>query len=233
MRTTPALLLALGAASGALALAAPPPAIPPSQSQIPGLDADSQAGELSNAAAQPISAANPLPAPSITFASTPAGEQVDPRADPAAGTPAPAAIPKMPAYTVKGAQVQVFRERDIDTTKGMVADSLKRHPGLNVGNAFNLNAGAAKEIFLEDEWRSTMADYADIAHAMTRGGDPAEAKAILNAVRDADLEKRAADSGGPDSPNFDRLQLGKLEADSRLLQVPENPVDIPFVRVKW
>jgi hypothetical protein len=139
----------------------------------------------------------------------------------------------MATFNVTGARVPEFRERDVNTRDGMADLSFKRHPGLLVGNAFNLNANAAHEMFLADDWRSTKSDYWDMAHAMAIGGDPAEGRMILQAVKDEETEMRAR--GGNDSglPALDRLQVGQLEGDSKLLQAPEDPVDIPFVRVKW
>jgi hypothetical protein len=142
-------------------------------------------------------------------------------------------IPKLPAYTVTGTKVAVFRERDINTKDGMAAVSFKRHPGLYFGNAFNLNARAAHEIFLADDWRSTKGDYSDMAYAFAYGGDPGEGRAILQAVKDEDMEMRAEGDSDSGLPGFDRLQIGHLGDDSRLLQAPERPVDFSFVRVKW
>jgi hypothetical protein len=139
----------------------------------------------------------------------------------------------MPAYTVTASQVPVFRERDINTDKGMIAASFKRHPGLHIGNAFDLNANAAHELFLGDDWRSTMSDYSDMAHAMANGGDPAEGRMILSEVNDEDMEMRAEGNNNSGLPAFDRLQMGQLENDTRLLQAPEQPVDVSFVHVKW
>ena len=154
-------------------------------------------------------------------------------ADAAPAGAAPGAVPKMATVTVTGSQVPDFPERELDTTKGMIAASFKRHPGLHVGNAFDLNANAAHELFLADDWRSTMRDYSEMAKAMADGGDPAESRMILSEVNDEDMEMRAQGNNDSGLPAFDRLQVGQLDNDSKLLQVPERPVDISIVRVKW
>ena len=109
-------------------------------------------------------------------------------------------IPRLPIemlqrFVVRESRMEAFRERDLHTTSGLIDLSFKNHPGLHVGNVLSLNSGLAYEMYLEDERLQQMGDLEDIAHAMTLGGDPAEAKAILEAERDAYL--RADDFGGP------------------------------------
>jgi hypothetical protein len=156
-----------------------------------------------------------------------------PGAEKSSGDVADTPIPKMPAFTVVGAHVFGFRERDLNTKEGMTALSFKRHPGLYVGDAFDLNATAAHEMFLADDWRSTKREYWDMAHAMALGGDPAEGRMILQAVKDEDMAMRAEGDNTSGNPAFDRTQVAHIDADSKLLQAPEDPLDIPFVRVKW
>ena len=144
-----------------------------------------------------------------------------------------AAVPKMQPYTVTETQVPVFRERDVYTDKGMIALSMKRHPGLQFGNAFDLNKRAAHELFLADDWRSTVRDYLEMARTMADGGDPAESRMILSEVNDEDMEMRAEGNDDAGLPAFNRLQVGQLDNDSKLLQTPERPLDVSFVRVKW
>jgi hypothetical protein len=96
-------------------------------------------------------------------------------------------IPRIPAevmarYVVHEKRVPAFRERDLYTKAGLVELSLKEHPGLRVGNLFNLNAPAAYGMYLDEQERSERADMEDTAYAMAVGGDVAEAKDILDAV---------------------------------------------------
>jgi hypothetical protein len=156
-----------------------------------------------------------------------------PGAKTASGDPPGAPIPKMPAYTVTGEHVAVFRERDLNTADGMTDLSFKRHPGLRFGNFSHANENAAHELFLEDDWRNAKSDYFDMAHAMANGGDPAEGRMIVQAVKDEDSVLRGASDATTGLPAFDRTQVGHLDGDSKLLQIPEDPVDIPFVKVKW
>ena len=108
-------------------------------------------------------------------------------------------IPRIPAevmakYVVHEKRLPVFRERDLYTKAGLVEISLKEHPGLRVGNLFNLNAPAAYGMYLEEQERSEKADMEDTAYAMAVGGDVEEAKAILDAVG-GELNMREDHSG--------------------------------------
>jgi hypothetical protein len=78
-----------------------------------------------------------------------------------------------------------------------------------------------------------MRDYSEMARAMADGGDAAESRMILSEVNDEDMEMRAEGNNDAGLPAFNRLQVGQLENDSRLLQTPERPVDVSIVRVKW
>jgi hypothetical protein len=91
--------------------------------------------------------------------------------------------PAMPAFRVVEHAVPVFRNRDLYTEDGMAALSFEAHPGLHVGNVFNLNRKAAYDIFLEDDWRATKSDYWDMAHAFAQGGDHGEGRMILEVGR--------------------------------------------------
>ena len=109
-------------------------------------------------------------------------------------------IPRLPVavmsrYLVKGDKVPVFREQDIYTTSGLIDLSFKRHPGLRIGNIFNLNAGIAYEMIKDDERLGAIDDLKDTAYAMAVGGDPAEAKAILDATGEVFI--RDEDNSGP------------------------------------
>jgi hypothetical protein len=144
-----------------------------------------------------------------------------------------APVPKLPAYTVLGSRVFVFSDRDLYTKFGMVEQSLRAHPGLHVGNVFNLNASVAYEMFLQDDWRRTKGDYWDMAHAMTLGGDRGEGRLILKAVDDEDVEMRGKSDEDGGALVSDRFRVGQLQSDSKLLEGPEKPIDVPVVQIQW
>lgn len=142
-------------------------------------------------------------------------------------------IQKLPAFSVRGAHVFVFRPRDLYSNAGMIDQSFRRHPGLYVGNQFKLNDEAAHEMFLEDDWRSTKSDYWSMAQAMAMGGDRNEGRMILDEVDAADLKVRDDVDSDGDQPSTSQFRLGQLGGDSRLLEVPAIPFDFTVVRVKW
>jgi len=109
-------------------------------------------------------------------------------------------IPRVPVstmsrYVVKGTREIVFQGRDLYTPEGLVDLSFKAHPGLRVGNFFNLNAGAAYQAFLDEERMGRMDELEDTARAMAAGGDAAEAQAIQDAAARAYM--RTEDVEGP------------------------------------
>jgi hypothetical protein len=141
--------------------------------------------------------------------------------------------PAMPAYRVVEHGIPIFRRRDLYTEDGMADQSFKVHPGLLLGNAFNLNRKAAREIFLEDDWRMTKSDYWNMAHAMALGGDRGEGRMILEAINDEDLRMRAEAEEDAAAPTAGRFQIASAETGTRLLEMPEQPFDIPFFRRTW
>jgi hypothetical protein len=149
-----------------------------------------------------------------------------------AGTPR-APPQTMPAYSVNGAKIPVFRERDVYTKDGMAYLSFRRHPGLLVGNPFNLNADAAYEMFLEDDWRATKSDYRNMAQAMLLGGDRGEARTIIRDVDAADLSVRNDAEDQADEPTLGQFKLNEMGGDSHLLEIQSIPFDLPVVKVKW
>jgi hypothetical protein len=109
------------------------------------------------------------------------------RTDPRASDKPLNQIPRIPAeimarYVVHEKRVPVFRERDLYTKAGLIELALKEHPGLRVGNIFNLNAPVAYATYLDDQERLEKEDMEDTAYAMAVGGDVAEAKEILDLV---------------------------------------------------
>jgi hypothetical protein len=139
----------------------------------------------------------------------------------------------MPAYRVVEHAVPLFRSRDLYNEDGMAALSFKAHPGLHVGNAFNLNRKAAYELFLDDDWRATKSDYWDIAHAMAQGGDRGEGRMILEDVNDEDLRMRGEAEEDAAAPAIGRFQIASAETGTRLLEMPEQSINIPFFRRTW
>jgi hypothetical protein len=169
--------------------------------------------------------------------------------DPVAAKPAPPMKPKaldlspfagaaveapaMAPFTVLEPSTFAFRNRDLYTRDGMAAQSFKRHPGLLVGNAFNLNRNAAYELFLEDDWRATKIDYWDMAHAMAQGGDRREGRMILDEINDEDVRMRAEEEEDAAAPAIGRFQIASAETGTKLLEAPEQTIDIPLIRKTW
>jgi hypothetical protein len=115
----------------------------------------------------------------------------------------------------------------------MIDQSLRAHPGLHVGNVFDLNANKAYEMFLEDEWRRTKGDYWDMAHAMTVGGNRSEGRQIITAVDDEDTTMKGENESDTDPLSTSRFRVGQIQSDSKLLDELDNPIDVPVVRIKW
>jgi hypothetical protein len=90
-------------------------------------------------------------------------------------------IKRLPKYVVRESRPPIFRDRDLFTTQGLIDLSFKNHPGLMFGNILGLNEAPAYEMFLDDQRQKNMQDLSDTAHAMARGGDPAEGAYILQA----------------------------------------------------
>lgn len=139
----------------------------------------------------------------------------------------------MPAYSVNGARIPVFRERDVYDKQGMEYISFRRHPGLVVGNQFGLNADAAYEMFLEDDWRATKGDYRNMAQAMLLGGDQSEAKTIIKDVDSADLSVRNNAEEEADEPVLGQFKFDQSGGDSHLLEIESIPFDLTVLKVKW
>jgi hypothetical protein len=141
--------------------------------------------------------------------------------------------PAMPAFRVVEHAVPVFRNRDLYTEDGMAALSFEAHPGLHVGNVFNLNRKAAYDIFLEDDWRATKSDYWDMAHAFAQGGDHGEGRMILEAINDEDVRMRGEAEEDAAAPAIGRFQIASAETGTKLLEMPDQSINIPFFRKTW
>jgi hypothetical protein len=89
----------------------------------------------------------------------------------------------------------VFRNVDLYTKAGLIDLSFKSHPGLRVGNFFNLNSGIAYEAAMSDQRMASRQDLVDTALAMAAGGDLTEAQAVQDSIIDESF--RAATQEGP------------------------------------
>jgi hypothetical protein len=146
--------------------------------------------------------------------------------------PAPG-VRTMPVFRVTEFRHTFFRDRDIYAKAGMIDLSFKRHPGLYFGNPFKLNEAAAYEIFLRDDWNATKSDYFDMAHAMALGGDPGEGRMIVKAIDDEDVSMRAEAENDAAAPAIGRFQIASAETGTRLLELPEETIDIAFIKKTW
>ena len=109
-------------------------------------------------------------------------------------------IPRLPVslmsrYVVRGARLPVFRNVDLFTREGLIDLSFKDHPGLRVGNFFNLNSGLAFEAAMKDQRMADRSDLTDTAYAMAVGGDPSEASVLQDSIIDESF--KAGTQEGP------------------------------------
>lgn len=101
----------------------------------------------------------------------------------------------MSRYVVRGARLPVFRNIDLYTRAGLIDLSFKDHPGLRVGNFFNLNSRLAYEAALNDQKMASRQDLVDTALAMAAGGDTSEAEALQESIIDETF--RSETQNGP------------------------------------
>lgn len=99
-------------------------------------------------------------------------------------------IPRLPVqmmqrYVVHAARVPEFRPRDLYTKAGLIDMSFKEHPGLRIGNFFNLNAPAAYERIINEQLFAARQDLVDTVIAMANGGDEEEAVLMQQDIIDA------------------------------------------------
>ncbi len=102
----------------------------------------------------------------------------------------------MRRYVVRERRLPVFRPLDLYTEKGLIDLSFKEHPGLRIGNFFNLNASIARDMFIKEQLLAEREDLTDLAHAMSLGGDGSEGGAVQQAIIDESFEGSGGD-GGP------------------------------------
>lgn len=98
-------------------------------------------------------------------------------------------IPRLPMvtmqkYVVREARMPVFRTRDLYTKAGLIALSFKEHPGLRIGNFFNLNADIAYETIIEEQLAADREDIINLTFAMAAGGDTQETGVMQQALID-------------------------------------------------
>jgi hypothetical protein len=101
----------------------------------------------------------------------------------------------MSQYVVYGKRIPVFRTRDLYTQAGLIDLALKQHPGLHIGNFFNLNSKIAYATAMKDAMFAERQDLVDTTLAMAAGGDTEEAAVMQQAIIDESFE-----SGGQDGP---------------------------------
>jgi hypothetical protein len=98
-------------------------------------------------------------------------------------------IPRVPLevmqkYVVHEARPPVFRTLDLYTKAGLIDLSFKEHPGLRIGNFFNLNANEAYERIVNEQLAAERQDVSDTAVAMAIMGDTEDAGAMQQALLD-------------------------------------------------
>jgi hypothetical protein len=155
-------------------------------------------------------------------------------ANPAPGVPAAFEPPSLPAYTVDEYRVEQFRARDLYTKEGMADVEFEKNPGLHFGNFYDSNKPLAVEMFTRDDWRARAADYRDMARAMSVGGDKQESRQIIDQVDDQDLTLQAEAGQTTESiVSPDLFEVSRMNDDNATLRLPELPIDVPFVRIRW
>ncbi len=194
MNRAPHFLLALmlAAATSAAQETAPAPAQPQTT------DASSVV-----LAARPRDAAEPVPPPdeasrSVSSKVAAALSLGAPKYSPPTPTPTQPAEPldmrdydkpkneihRLPKFVVREARPPIFRNQDLLTRDGMLDLTMKGHAGLYFGNIFGLNANPkpgspAYQMMVDDQRKENMDDLYDEAHAMSQGGDSAQARYLL------------------------------------------------------
>jgi hypothetical protein len=105
-------------------------------------------------------------------------------------------IPRLPVevlrkYEVRESRIPVFRTRDLYTEEGLTELSFKEHPGLRIGNIFNLNAPAAHERIVAEQLFAARLDLVDAAFAMASGGDTHEIEAMRQDIIEDGFNKES------------------------------------------
>jgi hypothetical protein len=105
-------------------------------------------------------------------------------------------IPRLPVevmqkYMVREARIPVFRTRDLYTKAGLIDLSFKEHPGLRIGNIFNLNANFAYDNMIGEQLFAARQELADTTFAMAAMGDRMEMDAMQQAIIDDGFSKES------------------------------------------
>jgi hypothetical protein len=104
-------------------------------------------------------------------------------------------IPRLPAamlmqkYEVHLRRIPEFRRRDLYTRSAMIELSFREHPGLLIGNLFNLNAKIAYGKIMDEELYADRAELTDDVFAMAAGGDAGEVQLMQQAILDESFEQ--------------------------------------------
>jgi hypothetical protein len=98
-------------------------------------------------------------------------------------------IPRLPLevmqkYVVREPRPLSLRRRDLYTTAGLIDLSFKEHPGLRIGNIFNLNAKAAYNKIMDEERFADRQDLVDTTVTMAMTGDSEEMRLMQQAILD-------------------------------------------------
>jgi len=101
-------------------------------------------------------------------------------------------IPRLPVslmkkYVVRESRLPVFRTRDLYTKAGLIDLAFKEHPGLRIGNFFNLNAKVAYEIIIEEQLYAARQDLVDTVLAVAAAGDAEEVGVMQRAIIDESM----------------------------------------------
>jgi hypothetical protein len=91
----------------------------------------------------------------------------------------------LPTFRVLPARLRTLLPTEVMSVAGEEQFELRRHPGLLLPIWPALNLQIAHELYFEHEQRARMESLDDIARAVDRGGDAAEAAAIRSATKDS------------------------------------------------
>jgi hypothetical protein len=98
-------------------------------------------------------------------------------------------IPRVPPemmkkYVVHEARPHEFTPLELYTRAGLIDLAFKEHPGLRIGNFFNLNANLAYETIVAEQLAAEKQDTVDTTIAMAVVGDKEEMGAMQDALLD-------------------------------------------------
>jgi hypothetical protein len=96
-------------------------------------------------------------------------------------------IPRLPVqmmekYVVNESKLPVFRTLDLYTKAGLTDLSFKEHPGLRIGNIFNLNAKYAYDRIVDEQLGAERQELVETALAFAALGDTEDIEAMKQAI---------------------------------------------------